>query len=70
MNTSDVVIRCGSGKDAEAITALARRSKASWGYPAEWLATWHERLAVHESYLQHADNILSMHRNPAAMLRP
>lgn len=32
--------------DAAALTALARAAKASWAYPAAWLAQWRDELTI------------------------
>ena len=37
---SPVVIRPARPQEAAALTNLAHRAKASWGYPTEWLAEW------------------------------
>jgi GNAT superfamily N-acetyltransferase len=43
--TASVRIRKGRADEAGALSALARRAKASWGYPEAWLAEWHAELA-------------------------
>jgi GNAT superfamily N-acetyltransferase len=40
MESLPVIIRPARPEEADVLTALARRSKASWGYPTEWLAEW------------------------------
>lgn len=35
-----------SQAECDALTALCLRSKASWGYPAEWLDLWRAELTV------------------------
>jgi predicted N-acetyltransferase YhbS len=44
--TSTFHIRRGRADDSAALTALARRSKARWGYPVEWLDAWSEDLTL------------------------
>lgn len=43
---SEFRIRPAIAAEAPALTALCRRAKASWGYPAEWLAAWADDLSV------------------------
>ncbi|HKQ98324.1 MAG TPA: GNAT family N-acetyltransferase [Candidatus Polarisedimenticolia bacterium] len=38
--------------EAERLTALAVASKASWGYPAAWIAEWTPGLAVTPDYIE------------------
>lgn len=40
--------------DAAALTDLARAAKASWGYPAEWMAEWEAELTITPEYLASA----------------
>lgn len=37
--------------EAAALTLIARRAKASWGYPDSWLEAWREELTLTEEYL-------------------
>lgn len=37
--------------ECEALTAIARRAKASHGYPDAWLAAWREELSFDAAYL-------------------
>lgn len=39
-----VRIRDGRPTEADALSALARRAKGSWGYPEEWLSEWESEL--------------------------
>lgn len=41
-----IEIRRATPNDSERVTELARRAKAHWGYPAEWLALWHDDLRI------------------------
>ena len=41
-----IEIRRATSSDSDRATALARRAKAHWGYPAEWLAVWDGELAI------------------------
>lgn len=44
-------IRRAGPDDAACLSHLARRAKARWGYPAEWLAIWQPQLTVGPQYL-------------------
>jgi predicted N-acetyltransferase YhbS len=48
---SSLHIRPARSSDALFLTALARRAKAKWGYPAEWLAQWQTDLTLSPEYL-------------------
>jgi predicted N-acetyltransferase YhbS len=51
---SDAIqFRSATGADAPALTALARRAKASWGYPPAWLAAWEGDLTLTPDYLEY-----------------
>ncbi len=39
-------IRYAKPEEAEILTDLIWRSKASWGYPREWLESWRELLTI------------------------
>lgn len=41
-----IEIRRAVPSDSERATELARRAKAHWGYPAEWLAAWAPGLRI------------------------
>ncbi|HEX9983320.1 MAG TPA: GNAT family N-acetyltransferase [Thermoanaerobaculia bacterium] len=41
-----IEIRRATSSDSERATELARKAKAHWGYPAEWLASWRDGLAI------------------------
>ena len=41
-----IEIRRATSNDSQRATELARRAKAHWGYPAEWLAAWDSDLAI------------------------
>jgi GNAT superfamily N-acetyltransferase len=45
-------IRPGTAVDADAMTDVARRAKASWGYPAEWLREWEPILSFSPEYIE------------------
>lgn len=47
----DVRIRSARPEEAGALTALARRAKASWNYPPAWLAQWEAELAFDAPYV-------------------
>jgi len=42
----EILIRAASAADLEVLSSIARRSKAHWGYPGEWLAEWRPQLTV------------------------
>jgi GNAT superfamily N-acetyltransferase len=46
-----MVIRHAFPWDAEWLSALARRAKGSWGYPAEWLDAWADELTLTADYI-------------------
>ena len=46
MNDAPYDIRAADPADAVALSALAHRAKAYWGYPSEWLAHWSEELTL------------------------
>lgn len=45
-------IRDAREQDAAELTQLARRAKASWGYPQEWLQEWESELSFSAAYLR------------------
>jgi GNAT superfamily N-acetyltransferase len=47
-----VRIRRGKSDDAGELTRLARRSKASWGYPEAWLLEWESELEISAEYIE------------------
>lgn len=44
-----IAIRRATSTDSEHATRIARRAKAHWGYPADWLATWESGLVISPS---------------------
>jgi len=44
-------IRAPRASDAKALSDLAQRAKAHWGYPAEWLQLWNGELTISGDYL-------------------
>ena len=44
-------IRAPRASDAKALTELAHRAKAHWGYPTEWLQLWNGDLTISGDYL-------------------
>jgi hypothetical protein len=44
-------IRRAIPDDAQQLSELARRAKAHWNYPAEWLAAWQSELTIEPRYL-------------------
>lgn len=44
-------IRPATPGDSQALTALAFRAKARWGYPAEWMDEWRAELTLGAGYL-------------------
>jgi ribosomal protein S18 acetylase RimI-like enzyme len=47
-------IRVATPEDAPALSHLAQRAKASWGYPAAWLESWRELLTIRPETLRGA----------------
>ncbi|HEY0140723.1 MAG TPA: GNAT family N-acetyltransferase [Thermoanaerobaculia bacterium] len=47
-----ISIRRAVPSDAVRATEVARSAKAHWGYPAEWLARWHDGLAIKEQDIE------------------
>ena len=45
-------IRRARPDDAETLSRVAFRAKASWGYPREWLTAWDAALTVSEPYVR------------------
>jgi len=45
------LIRGAYPSDAERLTEIARSAKASWGYPAEWLAAWEDELSFTPEFI-------------------
>lgn len=43
---ADIIIRAAEPHEADALTAIALRSKAHWGYPQELMDLWASDLAV------------------------
>jgi GNAT superfamily N-acetyltransferase len=50
-----VTIRAATGADADALTDLAHRAKAHWGYPASWMREWDPQLTIIPGYLEAHD---------------
>jgi GNAT superfamily N-acetyltransferase len=46
MTAMRIAIRLATSEDSERATGIARRAKAHWGYPAEWLASWDRDLVI------------------------
>src|SRR5437899_6935683 len=42
----DITIRLGRPDEADALSDLAYRSKAHWGYPSEWMDLWRAELTI------------------------
>lgn len=43
---SEIPIRSATTGDLTALSSIAARAKAHWGYPEEWLAEWRPQLTV------------------------
>jgi ribosomal protein S18 acetylase RimI-like enzyme len=61
-----ISIRRATSSDAARATEVARIAKAHWGYPADWLATWHEGLAItaadidrHPTWVAEVDGVIA-----------
>ena len=52
LGNRQTVIRHAEPADAGKLTLLARRSKASWGYPESWLREWQSQLSFSAAYLR------------------
>ena len=50
-----MTIRAATGADADALTDLAHRAKAHWGYPASWMREWNPQLTIIPGYLEAHD---------------
>src|SRR4029450_27601 len=44
-------IRRATADDADALSDLAHRAKAHWGYPAAWMREWDAQLTIIPGYL-------------------
>ena len=58
--------RKGRHGDAETLSAIARESKASWGYPAAWLRAWASSLEVTSAYIEREGVWVATQGNEAA----
>jgi predicted N-acetyltransferase YhbS len=58
-------IRRAQPADAADLTGLALRSKASWGYPAEWVDAWIPDLTFTPEYLTAHRTFLAEHEERA-----
>lgn len=47
----NVTIRKARNSEAEELTKLAYRAKASWGYPETWLREWEPQLKLSADYI-------------------
>ena len=47
-----VSLRRATIEDADALTDLAHRAKAHWGYPASWMREWDAQLTILPGYLE------------------
>lgn len=50
-----VTLRRATLDDADALTDLAHRAKAHWGYPASWMREWDAQLTILPGYLEMHD---------------
>ena len=62
----DVILRSGTAADAPAASELARRAKASWGYPAEWLERWRSVLTIPAEALTPDRSLVAVHNSGLA----
>jgi len=51
----EMIIRSATGDDADALSDLAHRAKAHWGYPASWMREWDPQLTIIPGYLEAHD---------------
>ncbi|MEO6444862.1 MAG: hypothetical protein ABIZ91_01590 [Gemmatimonadaceae bacterium] len=56
----EVHIRNGEPRDADAVSLLARRAKAWWGYPAAWLDEWRDELTLEPAHLQSPTSFVAL----------
>lgn len=49
------MIRRATADDADALSDLAHRAKAHWGYPAAWMREWDAQLTIIPGYLEMHD---------------
>jgi len=47
-----VTLRTAAADDADALTDLAHRAKAHWGYPASWMREWDAQLTIIPGYIE------------------
>ena len=47
-----MLIRRATADDADALSDLAHRAKAHWGYPAHWMREWDAQLTIIPGYLE------------------
>lgn len=47
-----VTFRKATADDADALTDLAHRAKAHWGYPTSWMRAWDAQLTILPGYLE------------------
>jgi N-acetylglutamate synthase-like GNAT family acetyltransferase len=47
-----MLIRLARANDADALSDLAHRAKAHWGYPAAWMREWDAQLTIIPGYLE------------------
>lgn len=52
MKEPSLNIRPARAEDAPALSDVARRAKASWGYPEAWLREWEPQLTFSPDYVQ------------------
>ena len=50
-----MVIRRATGDDADAMSDLAHRAKAHWGYPVSWMREWDAQLTIIPGYIEMHD---------------
>ncbi|HMC78026.1 MAG TPA: GNAT family N-acetyltransferase [Vicinamibacterales bacterium] len=55
MPSGPMLIRAATADDADALTDLAHRAKAHWGYPASWMREWDPQLTIIPGYLEAHD---------------
>src|SRR3954470_8474710 len=48
-------IRRAAADDADALSDLAHRAKAHWGYPASWMRDWDAQLTILPGYIDMHD---------------
>ena len=63
LDRSEVEVDPARPGEAGELSEIARRAKASWGYPEVWLDSWREELTLSEEYLGAATVLVARERD-------